>query len=85
MTEPSQLTLTDLIVAVLAWFYCDRAEVDFAVSDGMELTDLIEYKAADGNLHPTLKRFAQPWPNAKAIQIVGDLRQPQTREGIDIV
>jgi len=63
----------------------DGAEVDFAVSDGRGLTDLIECKAADGTLHSALRRFARQWPQAKAVQIVGDLRQPQTREGIDIV
>ena len=63
----------------------DCAEVDFALSDGEELTDLIECKATDGNLHLALRRFARQWPHAKAVQIVGDLRQPQTREGIDIV
>jgi hypothetical protein len=62
----------------------DGAEVDFAVSDGRDLTDLIECKAADTRLHPALKRFAQQWPQAQAIQIVGDLRQPQTRDGIEI-
>jgi uncharacterized protein len=63
----------------------DGAEVDFAISDGRELVHLIECKAADSNLHPALQRFAQQWPQAKAVQIVGDLRQPQARDGIDIV
>lgn len=62
----------------------DGAEVDFAVSDGRDLTDLIECKAADTNLHPALRRFARQWPQARAVQIVADLRQPQTREGIEI-
>ena len=63
----------------------DGAEVDFAISDGRELTDLIECKASNDKLHPALVSFAEKWPQAKAVQIVGDLRQPQTRKGIHIL
>lgn len=62
----------------------DGAEVDFVISDERELTDLIECKAADTKLHPALKRFAGQFPSAKAVQILGDLRQPQTKDGIEI-
>lgn len=62
----------------------DGAEVDFAVSDEGDLTDLIECKATDIGLHPALTRFARQWPQAKAVQIAGGLRQPQTRDGIEI-
>lgn len=63
----------------------DGAEVDFAISDGRELTCLIECKASDRAPHPALKRFATEWPQARAVQIVGELRQPQMRDGIEIV
>ena len=63
----------------------DGAEVDFVISDGREVTHLIECKATDNKPHPALKRFAEQHPEATPLQIVGDLRQPQTRDGIDIV
>lgn len=63
----------------------DGAEVDFVISDGREIVQLIECKASDTALHPALKRFWGEWPDARAVQIVGDIRQPQTRDGIDVV
>ncbi len=63
----------------------DGAEVDFAISDGRDVVQLIECKASDTALHPSLKRFWGQWPDARVVQIVGDIRQPQTRDGIDVV
>lgn len=63
----------------------DGAEVDFAISEDRHLTHLIECKATDSTPHPALKRFAQEHPDAIAVQMVGDLRQPQTRDGIEII
>ena len=63
----------------------DGAEVDFAISEDRHLTHLIECKATNCTPHPALKRFAQEHPDAIAVQIVGDLRQPQTRDGIEII
>jgi hypothetical protein len=55
------------------------------ISDGRELTDLIECKASNDKLHPALVSFAEKWPQAKAVQIVGDLRQSQTRKGLHVL
>jgi uncharacterized protein len=63
----------------------DGAEVDFAISEDRHLTHLIECKATDSTPHAALKRFAKEHPEAIAVQIVGELRQPQTRDGIEII
>ena len=63
----------------------DGAEVDFAICEGRELVELIECKASDTSLHSALKRFSNQWPQARSVQIVGDIRQPQTRDGIHVV
>ena len=55
----------------------DGAEVDFAVSEGQELTDLVECKLTDAKPHHALARFAQEFPTARATQLVRDLRQPR--------
>lgn len=52
----------------------DDAEVDFCLSDGDVLTDLIECKLGDAKPHRALTRFAEEWPEADAIQLVRDLR-----------
>ena len=55
----------------------DGAEVDFAVSEGQELTDLVECKLTDAKPHHALARFAQEFLTARATQLVRDLRQPR--------
>lgn len=60
----------------------DGAEVDFALSEGQQLSHLIECKATDDRLHGTLARFAAEFPEASAVQLVGQLRQPQSRQGV---
>jgi hypothetical protein len=55
------------------------------ISGRRESTNLIECKASDEKLQPVLVSFAEKWPQAQAVQIVGDLRQPQTRKGIHIL
>lgn len=62
----------------------DGAEVDFAVSQGGTLSDLVECKLSDTKPHRALTRFASEWPNAKATQLVRDLRQPQDVAGIEV-
>ena len=62
----------------------DGAEVDFALSEGTTLTDLIECKIADAKPHRALVRFAGEWPKARSTQLVRDLRQPQDAQGIAI-
>ena len=60
------------------------AEVDFALSEDNQLTHLIECKLADNTLHRALSGFATKFPQARAIQLVRDLRQEEHRGGVDI-
>ena len=62
----------------------DGAEVDFALSDGGKLTQLIECKSGDNKPHRALTRFAGQFSDAEAVQIVFNLRQEEFRNGIMI-
>ena len=54
----------------------DSAEVDFAVSEGSHLTELVECKLGDHKPHRALMRFAGEWPDARATQVLRDLDTP---------
>ena len=54
----------------------DGAEVDFAVSEGGHLTELVECKLSDHKPHRALMRFATEWPQARASQVVRELDTP---------
>jgi len=60
----------------------DDAEVDFALSEGAKLTQLIECKLGDNKPHRALIRFALQFPDAQAVQIVYNLRQEEFRSGV---
>ncbi len=62
----------------------DGAEVDFALSDGDALTDLVECKLADTQPHRALTAFAGRFPQARPVQLVRDIRQEENRNGIAI-
>jgi hypothetical protein len=62
----------------------DGAEVDFALSDGQQLSHLIECKLSDTKPHTALTRFATQFSQAKAVQLVFNLRQEEFRNGIAI-
>jgi predicted AAA+ superfamily ATPase len=62
----------------------DGAEVDFVLSEGAALTELIECKLTDTTPHRALVRFAQEHPQARATQVVRDLRQPRQVEYIEV-
>jgi predicted AAA+ superfamily ATPase len=62
----------------------DGAEVDFALSNGQQLTHLIECKLGDTKPHTALTRFAAQFSEAKAMQLVFNLRQEEFRNGIAI-
>nr|UOZ97520.1 hypothetical protein NCPCFENI_01441 [Cupriavidus sp.] len=62
----------------------DGAEVDFAISQDNRLVALIEAKLSDSAASPALLRFARSFPEAKAVQIVRDLRQEQDHSGVSI-
>jgi len=55
----------------------DDAEVDFALSEGDTLTELVECKLSDAKPHRALARFAQQWPQARATQLVRELAVEQ--------
>lgn len=63
----------------------DGAEVDFALSEAGQLTQLIECKLGDNKPHRSLARFAGQFADAEAVQIVYDLRQEELRNGIAII
>jgi len=62
----------------------DGAEVDFALSEGGTLTQLVECKSGDNKPHRSLVRFADQFRSAQATQIVHNLRQEEARNGIVI-
>lgn len=62
----------------------DGSEVDFALSEDVRLTHLIECKLADSTLHRALAGFANRFPEAEAVQLVRDLRQEEFRASVRI-
>ena len=62
----------------------DGVEVDFGISAGESLIQLIECKLSDHRPHKALTRFAAQFPQAKAYQIVANLRQEEMVNGIQI-
>jgi predicted AAA+ superfamily ATPase len=52
----------------------DDAEVDFALSEKNQLTQLVECKLSDDKPHRGLRRFALQHPSAQASQVVRNLR-----------
>jgi uncharacterized protein len=62
----------------------DGAEVDFALSNGQQLSHLVECKLSDAKPHTALTRFAAQFSQAKAVQLVFNLRQEEFRNGIAI-
>lgn len=62
----------------------DGAEVDFALSEGEELTHLVECKYADAALHRPLARFAEQFAATEAVQLVAELRQEEQRGRVAI-
>ena len=62
----------------------DGAEIDFALSNGKQLTHLIECKWSDTVPHKAFNKFRSHWPDAKAIQLVRHIRSPELRDGIQI-
>jgi uncharacterized protein len=62
----------------------DGAEVDFCLSNGDELSHLIECKQSDSNPHRALMRFAQQFPAAQSVQLVRHLRQPEYVHSVHI-
>lgn len=63
----------------------DGSEIDFALSRGKELTHLIECKWADNVPHKAFAGFMAQWPEAQAVQLVRHLRNPELRNGVNVV
>ena len=55
----------------------DGAEVDFAIARNGALAQLVECKLSDDRPHRALRRFAEQFGQAQAVQLVRDLRQEQ--------
>lgn len=64
----------------------DDAEIDFALSESDQITDLIECKLHSSSLHRALHRFSAQWPLATAVQLVkecnaeADIQTVQVRD-----
>ena len=53
----------------------ERHEIDFVLAEGETVTDLVEVKLSDPAPSAYLHRMAERFAPARAVQIVGDLRQ----------
>ena len=52
----------------------DEAEVDFCLSEGDAVTQLVECKLSDAKPQRALARFAEQWPQAQAVQLVRECK-----------
>jgi len=60
----------------------DGREIDFATVRDGKLEDLIEVKWADTKISPALLYYANKLNPKRAVQIVGELKQPYTEKGV---
>lgn len=60
----------------------DGREVDFVTQVDGKIIDLIEVKAGDGDISPSLKYYAELLKPVRAVQIVGELNRPFHSKGI---
>jgi len=63
----------------------EKREVDFALVEKDSLATLIEVKLAQSAPTPGLKYLSGKFPGAKALQLVQNLRQPQTIGSLHVV
>jgi len=63
----------------------DGAEVDFALSDKAQLTELVECKLSDDKPHRALVRFANEQAPVKAVQVVRNLRHSFSPGVVEVV
>ena len=63
----------------------DGAEVDFALSERAQLTELVECKLSDDKPHRALLRFASEQAPVKAVQVVRNLRHSFTLGAVEVV
>ena len=62
----------------------DGAEVDFALSEKNQLTELVECKLSDEKPHRALQRFAQELAPVQAVQVVRNARHSHTLGSLQI-
>jgi len=62
----------------------DGQEVDFVVARDNEVNYLLEVKLSEANLSKSLLYFARQFPQAKAFQLVHNLRQEESINGINL-
>lgn len=62
----------------------DGAEVDFALSEKNQLTELVECKLSDHKPHRALLRFSQEFASAGAVQVVRNLRHAFNVGGVEV-
>jgi predicted AAA+ superfamily ATPase len=60
-------------------------EVDFAICGKKKIEELVEVKLSDNSLSPGLLYFKGKSDDVKAVQLVQNLRQEESRNGISIV
>jgi predicted AAA+ superfamily ATPase len=63
----------------------DKKEVDFSLVENNQLTDLIEVKLSDNSPSKTLSFLAGKLDIPSAFQLVQNLRQPQSSNGVHVV
>lgn len=63
----------------------DNKEIDFAISQKGELSQLVEVKLSDNKVSASLKYFAERFKSVEAIQLVHNLKQNENRNGINIL
>lgn len=62
----------------------ERHEIDFVLAEGDGVTDLIEVKLSDPTPSAYLHRMAKRFAPARAVQIVGELRQPAQHGRVEV-
>lgn len=62
----------------------DGIEIDFALAEAGEITEMLEVKTKENNLHPALKLFHEKY-DFKATQLVYDLRKEKIMRGVEII
>lgn len=60
----------------------DGREVDFVTVIDKKVIDLIEVKSSDDTISTSLKYYASKLKPKNAVQIVGDLKRPYTKDGV---
>jgi uncharacterized protein len=62
----------------------ERNEIDFVLAEGDTVTDLVEVKLGDPTPSAYLHRMAERFLPARAVQIVGELRQPAQHGRVEV-